>query len=422
MRSDFRRLVQTSSAHASVAALRLLGSALGFAVTLGVTALLGASNAGILFGTIAWALGLAIGARWGGQDVLLLELPKIREENEAAALLSAVFKTALWRALLITAGVVVVAILAKLSSYETSLNWTFLCALLIATVVLQLFAGAFKGLSRPRLALFAELVMPPLIVGIGALALWAGGFEHRGTAISIFYVAGTIIAAATLFAIGRKILFPSKTPSEAPIGGLARSSNFAVTELSLFLGGFVALLLLPLLMGAEATGVFNLALRMAGIASVIPATVFVVIAPRLVKARESGSSEDWSRTVKEGRVTMLISALAYGLGLWFAGPAILLRVGEEFAAASDALLIMSSLFAAAIALGPSGAILAAIGREDVSRNVAVVSAVIALMIIVPATLIFGLLGAAGATGAVFLGQRLALFMASLRLRPSHLEL
>ena len=395
-------------------AVRILGAAFGFLATLVVTRQLGADQAGIFFASVAWASFLAIFARWGMQDVLLLSIPDLAEEIERSQLIARV--AGYFRVLIVRLAVLVpLTIVAWFALYAAGLGGLIsiaaIAVLLVVTACLQMASALAKARHIPAMAFFGELVVPPILVLAALLGLAAEqgvlGISGATTAYAMAGLGGLLVLGLAV----RKDFGKPTRIDPVPPGDLKRANTFAVTELALFVSAFGSVLLMPFLLGAEETGAFNLSLRIVAVGSLVPTSIAAVITPAMVKAWKANDKVAIHRTLRHARFMMALAAVIYAVGIWAVGPVVLAWAGTQFTVMNAPMMVMMIGYFGGLLCGPSGVLLAVSGREAVARNIAIASAILSLLALVMATILFGYLGTAVVVGSTFFLHRLALLVA-----------
>jgi len=397
--------------------LRLGSSGAGFAATLVVTAALGAAGAGFLFGTFIWASTIAIVSRWGGTDRILLDGPPRARAGRIGSLppyVNRILAAAVARSVVISAVIAMAVAVARYAGYHPVLSIGFLLVLSPATVVLQLVSATTKALGRQNLAIALEFAAVPA----AAILAWAldragvirGGFwMYAGV-----YAIATLLCAALCFAIALARFWNTRTVPPLNPAQRRRTRDLALVELASVVNGGIGLLGLPLLLSAADVGIFNVVFRVAGVIQLATSTVPIILFPKLSVARRTSIRAQFDSALRDARLGMIGMAVAFVVGAFLAGPILLRAAGHEFTAGTTPLYILSGLFALGTLTGPNAEVLAVLGRQDVTRRIALSVSVIAIVLLVPATLMAGLNGAAWVTGLAFLVQKLVALLCERR--------
>jgi glycosyltransferase involved in cell wall biosynthesis len=399
--------------------LRALGSLLGFAATFLVTAVLGPEHAGTLYASIAWSAGIAILARWGMVDRILIELPPLAQ-GRRAPLVPAVINRDIARTLALSAawlaGLAICWQVAALFDAEPALDPVLLMALAVPTAFLQLFSAVGKAVGHVERSIFFEFVLLPLVVILVAAAARFDLLPASRVLIGATYVAGTALAAGWCFWTSLWPRWHARRGGRSSERTRQRDWNFGLIDLSNFLNGWLAILVLPFLLTSYDVGIFNLAFRFTAAIGVIAGSLYMVVIPRLSVALNQRDEREWKATVRNTRLVMALAGLAFAAGTFIFGPLMLSWAGKAFVVAKVPLYIMAGCFALGVALGPGSGVVAAAGREDIVRTLNIASTVLAVVLLVPMVLAFGLIGAALVTGLTYLLLRALLLYHDLKMQ------
>lgn len=421
LNSRKRSFIFEALATASVSLVRAMGAAAAFAFTAYASSILGPEDAGIFFVSITWAYGLAIIARWGGGDLILMTFAPLARGARAMALPSIMARytyDGVARILIIMFllgfGVLLAAppgMLAITSGGGT--NPYFIIGLALSALGLQLAGAAVKAAGKPVTASIVEFCLVPGLTLVAYLLFQA--LFHGSSAMSplcalqTLYLAASLMAAILLMRMkGARIAWARPFKRRAMRRTLKRSHDLAIIELSLYLASWAALLMIPWLLGAHDAGLYNAVLRIAGITQIITVSVPSVFIPRLAV---SVYEKDWAQArllIRNIKLVMAMAAIVLLVAIVVLGKWALGLFGPDFVAAYDILLIISAGFCAAMALGPAGAMLNLLKQERAFRNTTIATGFASLALSVPAMMVFGLTGAAWVAALSTLGNKLVL--------------
>lgn len=401
--------------------IRTFGSLLGFAATFLATAALGPEDAGILFGSFAWASGLAILARWGLNDRLLLEIPPlVGSWREAAgpAIVNLDIATSMKRTAIILAGVALAWFTAVQMQLNIALSFWFIALFLPANVLLQILAAAAKGFDRLGRGLTFEFAVPPVIVlltaGMIKADLLSGGF----TMLAAAYFAGALVGAAGCYWTALRPVWHGRILRKFHRKARDRDRSFSMIEGIYFLNAWLIILVLPFLLPPAEVGIFNLVLRLAAAIGLVSSTIYVIMVPRLAIALKQRDLARWKSAILNCRIASVFLAILFMACVYFAGPFILAWAGQDFERAQGPLFFMAACTSMGFALGPSGSILSAAGMEIRVRNTIMLVAFISATCITPAVKLFGFDGAAAVSGLSALAINFSLLWAEISVSRS----
>ena len=388
-------------ATASVTGLRMAGAALSFALAMVLSAMLGASGAGVFYASLSWGMALALVALWGAPQLILHEIPPLignDGELRPGPAMRTMFAGNVIRFVFLAA---LLALFAWVYSpgamrSELALDYRFAIVIGLLMLVLRSACEGAKALGHPQAATLVEFAIAPgltLAIILAAFAL----FTPRFAELAALYAASLCAAAAIgalflLFRLGDW----SAAHGPLPKNWAHRRNVFAQIEIGQFLTSVGAVAFLPLVMTAADVGVFNLVLRIAALVSLVRATIPTISLPRLARARSDGDGAGFERTLRSLRIIMAVAGISAFGAIVLLGPAILQIAGAEFAGGASALPWAAAGFCAALALGPAGTELTLLGKERAMRN-----AILPLGILgIAATLVAGWLGGMTAAAAM----------------------
>ena len=342
---------------AAVSLLRMVGSAAAFAFSALVSSALGPEGAGTFFVSITWAFGLAIVARWGSSDLILLTLSPLaqgwRREAVPAMLARYILRSLLRMLVLVLPGLLAIVWLASSGiAPSLAIDPVFVFFLALAIVVQQQMSAAAKAFGRPVLASALEFCFITLfsIAGYFVFRSVMATAPMRG--FELLYLAGAVISTLILLFQGANWvswLRPLRTAAMQTT--MRRSHSFAIIELCGYLSVSSSLLLMPFFLSAADVGIFNAALRIASLVTLVSVSIPSVFVPRLAVAYRLGDMAEARRLVLSMKLVMLVAAIGFFLGVAIFGRMALALFGAQFAAAYVPLLVTAAGLCGALALG-----------------------------------------------------------------------
>ncbi len=389
-------------------AIRGLGPAVAFVMSVLIARLLGAAGAGQFYIAVTVVMGAGIAARCG-LDTALLRFAGVAGGRGAIA------PGLLGRVLAITAAFGLVVTLALLHSADWLALRLFddpalgrvlsICALAVVPMALiHVQASLLKAASRVGWAAFVEgLGMPSMVTALLLLAAMAGPVAP--TTVALCYLTGVIGASLLGLAITLGCLARAGAADAPPTLRQIMATAvplFWVDALN-FVLAWSPLLLLGALASSSDAGVYNVAQRLTTQVGLLVALFGSITAPRFAAMHHAGDLPAVHRLmVLTTRRMSLLAAPPLLLFVVWPTP-ILALFGAEFGAAADPLRVLALGQLVNAMTGPAGYLLAVTGQERTLRNcqLATVTLVIALTLgLIP---VFGALGAAMAasTGLAF---------------------
>ena len=306
---------------------------------------------------------------------------------------------------LVVGGALVLGLLAP-SDPDTAiggLDPLFLLLLIPLLTGQQLLAAAAKAMGRPVVASLLEYCT---ITGLSLLAYLvlrgAGSWAGAGATVlqfEVVYLLAAALSVALLIRFGIPGALGKRPLKATAIRQRARRARtFATIELAGYAATWSSLIVMPFLLSAEDVGLFNAALRIAALVSIVAVSIPTVLVPRLAVAHAAGDFALELRLIRTMRMAMLAAAIAFFAGIVLLGDGALRLFGPEFAGAYAPMVVTSAGLCLALALGPAGASLNVMGQEHLTRNVTMIGGALTLVAMVPAIWAFGLLGGAAVTG------------------------
>ena len=404
--------------------LKAAYAGLAFFISLLLARLMGTVGYGAYAYAISWAT-LLSGLAMLGTDKLLVRNLAAYRARLAWPMMRGLLRRANQAVLLASLGLAPLSAIILLAS-----GWRFQSGMLTAVVasaaLLPLIAltrlrrSAIQGLNRVVIAHLPEMLIWPLslialigviyfLFGQGLTANWA--VAMCALAMAIAFVSGEWLLAKAL---------PAGIKQAPPVFQTRAWAGSALPLL--FLGGMhiinseTDVIMLGAMKGAEAAGVFSIAIRGAGLITFVLLAVNAALAPTIASLYATGQIRPLQRVITQStRATVLLS-LGIAIGLILFGHWFLLLFGFGFTGGQGALAILSIGNLVRAGVASAGVLLIMTGHE---RDAAIgigISAV--LNIVLNAILIpqWGLEGAALATaGTTVLWSVLMAFLVYKRL-------
>ena len=339
------------------AALHVATRALGFATTLALAALLGASG----YGAYAWSIAVVAVLRVVlklGRDRLLVREVAARTARAEPELVRGVMGDS---ARVVVLGSVGFALAAEIALALAGGSSPLVSALRVGLVVLPFATlmsaaqGALQGLHRVVPSQLPDALLRPLLflALVAAVAIVASGDLTAEAALALQAVATAAALVATIRVLWRSL--PASVRSAAPRGD-ARAWNRSGLTLALnaglgVLGQRIDLILVGVLLGASSAGVYGLAVAAASVAALPVAALTLPLSPLVAELHAQGDDARLARTVTVSTRWTLGATVVLGAALAAAGPLGLPLLGHAFAAGSGplALLCLAAILNASFA-------------------------------------------------------------------------
>lgn len=386
------------------AALQVAARALGFAATLVLAALMGASGYGAYAWVVAWMAVLAVPATLGRDRLLVREVAAHAARREWALLRGVLVdsrRRVVVCALLVACGGLVVALVAGAlvsSPLVDALPVGFVLLPLLALVALA--QGALQGLHRVVAALAPDAVVRPVVflALVGGAAAASGGGVTPAAAIAFQAIAMAAALAVTVRVL--TVRLPRAVASAQPEysrgwmrSGLTMAAGSALTMLH----GRVDLILVGVFLGATDAGAYGVAVAAASIAALPFMAIVRPLSPLVARLHALGDEERLARAVTSATRVATAATLVVGLALALGGELGLGLLGHAFTHATSALALLCAAALVNAAFAANLLVLVMCGHEgDATRATAVgaASAVVLNAALIP---LAGLTGAGAAT-------------------------
>ncbi len=391
------RLVRGS---ATALLITAAGQALTFGLQLLFTRELGVSEYGTYSYLVSWmSVGLILAK--GGFDTALLRFVPAYSVKQLPDRVRDVIQTAVRQAGILGT-LATIPICAGAWLIARTGGASFAAAVLITGLLIpigacaELIAAGVRGLGQIARSLIGDMLVRPIVSGLVLAIAVAAGVVAGATQALGAYLVGTI---ASLF-VSRHFLL--RTLSWSSAGAAARLRGFWARSAALVMtaNGFLILLysLDVLMLGAldsvAASGLYNVASKLAVLVIFIMNAGQSVAGPMMARAYVNGRKAELQRVVSLFTLLSLLAALPIAAILAVGAPWLLRAFGPEFPQAADALFVLLGMQCVNVATGPVGLLLAMTGRQAVLAWLllaAVIVNVILNVVLIPR---FGLMGAA----------------------------
>jgi len=402
------------------------GAALGFALTLVVARVLGATGSGLLF-TATAAFGVAgVAGRMGADTALVREVAALValgrsgdvRRTVALAVAPVVLVTSAVAAVVwLAAGPVAGALLGEASASGVRVLRVLALVLPFAAVSMAL-VGASRGLGDVLPMVLVEQAGKPLLRVVAGLAVGVLGWGLLAMtwAWAVPVVVGCLLALVLLV----RALPSGRAAADGPAPwrqlalpfwrfALPRGAAGTVEALS----AAVAVLLVSVLAGAAQAGVMAGVLRYALVGTLALQAVRLVVAPQLSAQLATGDAAGAQELHRWSTWAVLaLSGPAYACLAVYAAPALSL-LGPDFRAGAPALAILCAAMLVNVATGNVQAVLLMSGRSGTNLVVVLVGLAVHVALAAALVPVLGVTGAAVAAGTVVVLENL-LYLRSVR--------
>lgn len=402
--------------------IRIGGTGAAFATSILLARVLGPERFGIYSFVIAVVMLLSIPAQFGVQFLVIRETARYRENSNFRAM-SALWKWAVKMVLLISA-VIVLGTLAITAAFPSSRYPAVLFQTVLAIVPLValtvVFGGAVRGLGRANLGQVPDMLLRPValfaLLCVLVLALGTEGLSVQLALLANCAAAGASVIMAWFWLLKNRppitniaaedVTEAATTKAAGASTGQAKQ-NISWLKSSILLGLVTSiqivnantdLIMLGLLMDAEAVGFYRPASTLATLVGFVLVSINAVIQPRIVQLHQRGEMSALQQLVTlAARLSMGAAAIGV-LAIVLLGEDILSwTYGDAFIPSLIPLIIIAIGQMISAFFGPIAALMNMMGQERATLGAVALG--LGSNIILNAALIpmLGLAGAAIAT-------------------------
>lgn len=291
--------------------------------------------------------------------------------------------------------------------------------------LLATLAFARQSILRASNAVIAsqwpQLLMTPALMLAMLLTWWAVTGTLTPTALIAAMLASLAVCLAVQsWQVRRHLVHGQASP--APALSLKGAFPFMWLSAIWLVNSRMDLLILGSLKNSTDVGVYAVVVRVAGLVTLITATVSTIISPRISAYFHNREHERLQRLLGASAQRTFLLCLPLALVLILAGgPLLGLAFGGEFTRGWAALAILAFAQLLNVMCGPVGVTLYMTGHESIANRIFTASAVLNVILNFALIPRFGIVGAAVATSISLIAWNLGLWVVvrqRLKLRPS----
>jgi len=251
-------------------------------------------------------------------------------------------------------------------------------------------------------ALVTNIIQPLVKLGVALLLIFAFGMELMAPVLG-FVIAQVLGAFLAFFFLARLAKTVPKQIEDHT--GLERklisfSAPLMLTNVVAYLNGRTELFVLGIFLAADAVGVYNAAVRLAGLGLIVLTAFNAIFSPVISDLYNRGQVAQLSTLFKLVTRWMLTTAMPIFLVQILFAPQLVGLFGPEFVAGARALQVLSIGQIINLATGGVGVMLIMSGRSNIAFINSIVMLSVALMLDFWLVPMFGLMGAAVAGALV----------------------
>lgn len=386
------------------ASVQLIGLPLLLGVHLALTRQLGVTQYGYYAFAFGCAMLLAVVCRLGLEGGITRYTAAYRVQGEGRALRGLALRGTQAVAGVSVALGLVLALGALLLQERLPADqvWTLVVAgaALPPLALLGIERGLLRGARRPAKAMLLQRVLLPGCTLL-LLVAWA---STAGLARAPMAMTLTLGGALTVIALGAFWVRGALADTITGVGAdyrtrewLRASLPMLLTSSMLMTMNHVDTIMLGLIAGTDASGLYYPAARISEVAAIGLACTNVVVAPMISELHTTDQRARLQRLLTLAAIVTSAITLAVATALWLAGEWVLGFFGAAFTASYPALMILLGGQLVNALCGPVGMMMNMTGHQD--RAALVISSAAALNVGLNATLIplYGITGAAIAT-------------------------
>jgi O-antigen/teichoic acid export membrane protein len=385
--------------HLTSILLCLLQVAAGLSLTATLSRMLDITEYGFYVTFISTALILAVLTQSGMPDIIMRETAARRSDRRAEL-------RSLWRGgdivILPTLTICSIIGLIALRVTQGELPDIGLLALMGLHLPLMAFlamrAGALKGLGAPNVAHALIQILPPIASIVVILCAHQAGIPITLSQAVLAYALG-LVSALTLSHVIRQRFAPDDDGTWA-----GRAEQRAMRRASLPVAGVsgiaafsaqVDVLMLGVISGAAAAGIYQVAISCAMLISILDQRVGMVVAHRIPDLwRERNTAEIEAITRPVALIVSSGAALILAISAVSGGPILASVFGEEFRASAQVLIIVSLSLLISGLFGSVRYVLLMTGNQKAILRCSITSALLNICLNPPLIYLAGPVGAA----------------------------
>jgi len=384
-------------------ALKVVNTVLAFGTSLLLARLLGAKEYGVYAYAISWASLLSVPAVIGLNTLLVREVAKYKALEDWSSLRGILR----WsdRAVLLTSIGIAATFALIVWFLQREFSSEVRTALWIAMVLIPLLSflllrqGGLQGLGYVVEAQVPQLFLLPAAFLVLTVGVYFTFGLSGSVAVGLRLLAGLVAVLTATFLL-RKYL-PEPITDVSP---LYRQREWLRSALPLLFVGAsriinqrISTVMVGAMLGPEAAGIFDVAIKGAALVSFALMAVNMPLAPAVAELYAKGEKKLLQRLVTKSARVALLGSLPVALGMILFGRWVLLIFGRDFIGGNTTLAILSVGQLINVITGPVGILLNMTGHEwDTTKGVGIAAFINVLLsaILIP---FWGIEGAAAAS-------------------------
>lgn len=386
--------------------MRVAGMALAFVMVAVVARVLGTEHWGYYAYALAWLQLLFLLAKFGFDNVLLRFVAAYRRQEEWGLLRGLLHRSNQAATVIsVVVGLGMVGATALLADrMDRDLVWTFWCAGLVTPflALAQLRQAALRGLLVVVLAQLPEILLRPLFTMCIVLVISVVMTEPVTAPLAMLGYGASVLITFVIGAVLLRYHAPRELRTAAPVYRDREWIGVAF-PLMLFSGIHLALghldtMMLGVLADTTQAGIYSAASRVAALTLFGLTAVNAIAAPMFASLHAAGDTAELQRVLRLSSLGIVGITLPLAAVLLLAGESILGAFGDDFRAGYDAFAILVGAHAVNAIAGPVGSLMTMTGHHTTAMYVLGLAVVVDAVLNVVFIPIWGVTGAALATG------------------------
>ena len=332
----------------------LFSRGIGLLLQLGLTVilgrLLGAAGMGVFSLYTSWMMMFASFADMGMPNHVLRTVSVQDDRNNRNKAID--FTLTVIKTLLLSGAIVSILVLlfsGFLAPEAANIDYRFVLTVAavsaIAFMIIRILSESLKGIRQVNLALAAETALLPLaaLLVLGVLYLYDFDITAQG------YLALHLVLMITVTAFMFWMLLRFKTPvkSEDQAGMGETPALFNRSLLPFWGGGLLnmwfmnmPIILLPQFATTEEIGIYGVAFRLIGLASIILVTLASLFGPKFARDYANNDAEGLKQGLRQSQILSMLVFIPMLLVFTFLAEPLLGIFGEEFKAGKEILWVL----------------------------------------------------------------------------------
>lgn len=274
--------------------------------------------------------------------------------------------------------------------------------LILPLAVIEIQSSVGRALGSINLALAPKDVLWRLFITLLGGVLFAA-YGHLLKAADVLVIAAGVLVLLIAFqqvhlrhlADGHKLFTLSARRSKANIASdLSASGPFWVASIATVLFGTIDIVVVSVMVGAEAAGYYYAASRLALLLDFFLGTFCIPAAPLIARLFDENRRTEITRIMSGATLAAFVGVLACVVALALVGDIALMAFGPHFVRAHGVLMVLAFGMLVSVYFGVGSIALTMTGHQRAAMNIMITTSVLGFIAMVAATWMFGIWGTA----------------------------